>query len=97
MASAVALGLLGGLVLSGIAVRVHVGALVDPLPVIRIGAALAIAATAGSCLPPGGKALTLVYAAIVGIVYLVVLVVSREISSDDLALVKRVLGRKAAS
>jgi stage V sporulation protein B len=94
MAIAVACGLAGALVLGGIAVRYHLGALVELLPVVRIGAALAIAATVGAFLPPAGKLLTLVYAGVVGVVYLTVLLASRELGATDFALVKRVIGRK---
>lgn len=97
MALAVAGGLLGALVLGAVAVRFHVGALVSLLSVVRIGGALALAATAGSFLPPAGKVVTLGYAVVVGIVYVIGLLASRELGKADFALVLRVIGRKQAA
>ncbi len=70
------------------------GALVRPLSALRALAAFALAAFVGTRLPQGGKALTLASAAAVGLVYLVALVASRELGAGDLALVRRVLGRR---
>lgn len=97
MALAVAGGLAGALILGAIAVRTHVGALVSFLSVARIGGSLALAATAGSFLPAAGKIVTLGYAVVVGMVYLVGLLVTRELGAADFALVQRVLGRKKAA
>jgi stage V sporulation protein B len=97
MALAVALALLVAMVLGGGWVRFLFGALIPPLSAIRIGLALALAAFAGSQLPAAGKVFTLASAAVVGVVYLVVLLLSRELTSTDLALVKRVVGRGKAS
>jgi hypothetical protein len=93
MALAVALALLVSLVVGACWVRFLFGALIPPLSALRIGASLALAAFVGNQLPAAGKVFTLVSAVVVGVVYLVALLVSRELSSTDLALVKRVVGR----
>lgn len=97
MALAVAISLGVALLIGGGWVRHLFGALIAPLSVLRIGTALGLSAFVGSLLPSSGKIFTLVAAAVVGVVYLVVLLVTRELTSTDWALVKRVVGRKKAS
>ena len=60
----------------------------------RVLGALAIAATVGRLLPTPGKLMTLVYAAGVGLVYLTLLVLSRELGRADLQMIGNVLGRR---
>ncbi|MFO0662255.1 MAG: oligosaccharide flippase family protein [Polyangiaceae bacterium] len=93
VAIATSTALFGALTIGSILVKRAAGALVAPLSALRIGAAFALSAVAGSFLPNLGKVVTLVEAAAVGVVYLVLLVVSGEIGKDDLAMIKRVAKR----
>jgi stage V sporulation protein B len=87
---AVALGaLVAALVLRGVA-----GALVSPLTLVRVALAVAAAFAVASVLPTLPKALVPVGALAVGSVYAGVLVATRELGRADLAVLKRVLGRK---
>lgn len=70
------------------------GAVVSPLSLVRVAVAMGIAIAAARVLPPGGKLMTIVYAAVVATVYAVVLLVSRELGKRDLAHVKAVVSRK---
>ncbi len=72
------------------------GAVVKPLSLVRVLAALAVAVVVGRNLPYHGKVVTIGYAIAVGVVYLLMLVVTRELGKDDLALIKAVVGRKKA-
>ena len=93
VAAATATALFCALGIGSFLVKRASGALVAPLSVIRIGGAFALAAVAGSFLPNLGKVVTLVEAAAVGVVYLVLLLVSGELGKDDLAIIKRVARR----
>ncbi|HVJ21849.1 MAG TPA: lipopolysaccharide biosynthesis protein, partial [Polyangiaceae bacterium] len=73
-----------------------VGSLVSLATLLRVLAALAVALTLGRFLPYAGKLFTLVYAALVALVYVATLVISRELGKEDLALVNRVLRRRKA-
>lgn len=70
------------------------GALAPPLSALRILAAAAVTALAGSQLPPLGKLTTLLAAASLGLLYLLLLLGTGELGRADLALIKRVLGRR---
>jgi stage V sporulation protein B len=87
-------GLVTATLLAAGAVRKHAGAVVAPRSLVRVLVALAIAATVARLLPSPGKLMTLVYAAAVGLIYLVLLVASREVGRADVAMVKNVLGRR---
>lgn len=78
----------------GVAVARATGALVRPLSALRVLACFALAAFVGTRLPVGSRALTLASAALVGVVYALALIVTRELGGADLALVRRVVGRK---
>ncbi len=69
------------------------GALVSVRSLVRVVLALAIATTLGRYLPYWGKVMTLAQAALLGVVYVAVLLVTRELGRDDLAIVKKVLSR----
>lgn len=92
LATAIAMAI--AFVAGGIAVVRFTGALVRPLVALRVLVAFALAAFVGTRLPQGSKVLTLASAALVGLVYAVVLVATRELGGADLALVRRVVGRK---
>lgn len=82
-------------VLAGcLAVYRHAGALVAPLSAARVAVAFVATAAVARVLPVHGKVMTLVAAAALGVVYLATLVVTRELGGDDVAVIKRVLGRK---
>lgn len=86
-------GLLVATLLAARAVESAAGAVVPILTVVRVLAALGVAIGAGRLLPSAGKLMTLVYAPLIAGVFLALLVVTRELGKDDLAMVKRVLGR----
>jgi stage V sporulation protein B len=70
------------------------GGLVRPQVVIRVLLATAVAVTVGRFLPDVHKFAVIPFAVLVGLVYLGVLIVTRELSATDLALVRRVLKRR---
>jgi stage V sporulation protein B len=81
--------------LAGLYTRRVVGSLV-PLPVLaRVGAGLGIALVVARVLPAGRPLFVVPEAALVAAIYFAVLVVARELKPDDLALVRRVLKRRA--
>ena len=90
---ALALATLGGAIL----VARTANAVVAPVSLLRVVVALAVAIVVGRVLPDlelvglAAKGLTLCYAALVGVVYLGVLLVTRELGPSDLALVRAVL------
>jgi stage V sporulation protein B len=81
--------------LAGLYTRRIVGSLV-PLPVLaRVGSGLGVALVVARALPAGRPLFVVPEAALVAAVYFGVLVVARELKADDLALVRRVLKRRA--
>ena len=86
-------GLVLATLLAGHQVYKTAGGLVAPFTVIRVAAGLALAIGVARLLPAPGKLMTLVYAIVVGLVYAVVLVATREIGKADLKMVRRVIGR----
>ncbi|HYV06377.1 MAG TPA: oligosaccharide flippase family protein [Blastocatellia bacterium] len=69
------------------------GALVAWVSVIRVGAAAALVYAGSITVPAGSKWLILVKLAVLSLAYAAVLLLSREIGKDDVAMVKRVLKR----
>ena len=61
---------------------------------MRVGLALTVCIFAARALPEPGKLLTLVYAALLGVLYLLILVLTRELRRADLDLVRAVVRRK---
>lgn len=92
-ASATSVGLLLATIGAGVLVYRAAGAIVAPLSAARVIAAIAIAVTLGRFLPQGSAAFTVASVAIVGICYLLLLLLSRELGPADLALFQRVLAR----
>lgn len=85
-----------GAVISGLALYRRLGAFIPVSSLVRIALATGIALAVGKFLPLHGKLMTLVEAGIVGLVFLVVLVGSRELGARDLAAIKAVRKKRAA-
>ena len=81
--------MLAGLVMVGIALLRDFGSFLPPATVVRVALAMAAGIAAGHFLPSRGKMVTLVELAIVGAIYLVMLVVTREITGADLGKIRR--------
>jgi len=69
------------------------GALVSPWTVLRTVLSLAVSALLARHLFPGGKLLTLVAAVVTPVVYVVILLVTRELGRTDLAMLRQVVRR----
>ncbi|MBL0221050.1 MAG: polysaccharide biosynthesis C-terminal domain-containing protein [Myxococcales bacterium] len=86
-----------GAVISGIALTRTLGAFLPFSSLLRIAIATAAALAVGKFLVlPHGKLMTLVEAAVVGVVFLVVLIGTRELGARDLAAIKAVRKKRAA-
>jgi stage V sporulation protein B len=96
-ALATSVALVASLGIAGVLVVRVAGALVSPLTVVRVVIALLVAGGAPTLLGHTGKLATLGLSAVIGLVYLVVLVVTGELGKADLGLIRRVLGKRAAS
>jgi stage V sporulation protein B len=70
------------------------GAGPPPMTVVRVAGAAALAAGAARVFPAGGKAMTLVSLAVVGLVFLAALVILRELGPADAAKLKKILRKK---
>jgi stage V sporulation protein B len=95
MAGATTTALAVAAVAGAVAVRLVAKAYVSPLTFLRAMAAVGAAVLVGTWLPWKGKLLVLPEAGVVALVALLVLVVTAEVGRADLAMVKRVVGRKA--
>ena len=71
------------------------GGFVAPLTLARVLVALGVAVAVGSRMPWMGRVLVPLQAALVGGIYLVVLMLLRELNKKDLDLVRRVIGMRA--
>ncbi len=69
------------------------GGVVAPLTVLRVALAVATAAAVGALLPSAGRLMALPYSLVVASIYVTVLVLSRELGSEDLAHLKAVIRR----
>jgi stage V sporulation protein B len=85
-----------GALLTGFALKQRLGAFLPPLSVIRVLIASAVAIGVGHVLPLHGKLMALVAAVIVGAVFLIVLVVTRELGTRDLEAIKAVRRKRAS-
>ena len=81
--------------LAGLYTRRIVGSLVPLAVLARVGLALGVALAVARALPAGRPLFVVPEAALVAAVYCLVLVVSRELGAADLALVRRVVKRRA--
>jgi stage V sporulation protein B len=92
-ATATSLGMAAGFAASLAYLRARLGAGL-PLPTVaRVGASAAAAVLVGRVLPTHGKILGLASIAVVGIVYLALLVVLGEFTAEDKAKMRRILRR----
>jgi stage V sporulation protein B len=94
-ATASGIAMVFGAVASGLVLRRKLGAFVPLLSVVRIAIATGVAMAVGRVLPLHGKLMTLVEAAIVGVTFLVVLVVTRELGKRDLQAIKAIRKKRA--
>ncbi len=93
-AIATASGLCLATLLAAWLVKRSAGAVVDPKSLVRVLVALSIAVTAGRFMPYWGKVGTLLQAGVVGALYVIVLLILREVGKADLELVRHVLRPK---
>jgi stage V sporulation protein B len=82
------------LVVAVFVVRAAAGAFVPPLTALRVGVCIAGAFALGMRMPTFGRVLTPVVAAGIAVVYLIVLVVLRELKREDLALALSIAKRR---
>jgi len=80
-------------IMTAVAVRKVAGAIVSLATVLRTGIALGCCVGMGRALGELGKFQTLAAAAGIGLVYLLLLIVTRELTREDLELIRRVMGR----
>jgi O-antigen/teichoic acid export membrane protein len=85
--------LLAALVAAGGIVRMRTGAFVPALTALRVSLALAACVALGLVMPRWGALITPVVAVAVGVGYVLLLTVTREIGPADLAMVRSLLGR----
>lgn len=87
-------GCLVGLVLVGAYVRRTFGAFLSLTTAARVAACGVGAAAVGAWVPWPGKVGTLAGAAVVGLIYVALLVVTREVTPSEVARIRRVLRRR---
>jgi O-antigen/teichoic acid export membrane protein len=87
-------GMLTGLVVSGMLVYREFGAFIQLKTAVRVVLAGAVGIALGECLPNAGKLFSLLECALVFAVYFVVLIVSREFKREDIQQLKRILSKK---
>lgn len=83
-----------GALLAAIVLRSVAGGLVSPLTIVRVGLAVAVLFGLARVLPTLPKLAVPVVGGAFVVVYLLVLVLTRELGAKDLGMIKRVLGRK---
>ncbi len=71
------------------------GAVASPATVVRVLGAMAVAIAVARHLPQGGAVATIGACAVVAALYCVLLVVSREVGAEDVAVVRGILRRKS--
>jgi stage V sporulation protein B len=84
-------------IIAAFTVKRTAGAVVSPVTLVRVLLAMAAAIAVGRALPHllhASRVLTVVFALVVGCVYVAGLLVLREVGQSDLALAKTVLGRR---
>ncbi|WP_437678596.1 lipopolysaccharide biosynthesis protein [Sorangium sp. So ce131] len=94
-AVATSLALATAAIVGGALLHRAAGGFVPALTALRVGAALLAAMAVGAQLPWLGKIAVLGEAILVALVYLALLVVTREVGRDDLASLKQAFGRGA--
>lgn len=93
-ATAVVGALAISLVVGVFAARRAAGAFIPTMTALRVGLCVALAAFAGLYTPPFGKLATLAVAPLLALAYLGLLVATRELGREDLALVLSIIRRK---
>jgi stage V sporulation protein B len=93
-ASATSVGLVIATAGAAVLVRRAAGAVVSPLSVLRVVVAVALTVSVGRWLPDGGKLLTIAYAGLLGLGYLALLIIARELGGRDVAMIYGVLARR---
>jgi stage V sporulation protein B len=96
-AGATSAALLVGLTLGAARVKTIAGAFVPLATVARVGGAVAVAVALGTRLPHVGKLVAPVEAAGIAVLYVVILVVTREVGGSDAQLVMSLVRRKRAA
>lgn len=94
-AQAAAGALAAAMVVGGFLVKTATGAFVPPKTAVRVGAVVAALVALGMFTPRFGRLLTPVVAAVVAGIYLVLLVVVRELSGKDRAMLSALRGKRA--
>ena len=72
------------------------GAVAPPLALLRVVLAASIATSVGRVLPHSAKFVTPVYAALVAAIYVVILLLTRELGARDLATIRAVVSKRRA-
>jgi stage V sporulation protein B len=90
-------GLFAATLATALLVRRTAGAVAPWFSLLRVLVAMAAAITVGRLAPVTGKLSTLLFAAIVGGVYVLVLLLTRELGKQDVQSVRTVLSRRRAS
>jgi len=96
-ATATSVGLFIATLSAGLLVRRTAGAVVAPLSVLRVVAAVALVVTAGQLLPDRGTVVTVASAALLALGYAVLLIAFRELGRQDLTLLLRVIKPRRAA
>jgi stage V sporulation protein B len=95
-ASASGTALAATLVIAVLVVRAQTGGFVPTATIARTGGGLALATFVGLYLPRFGRPLTPVAAVGIAILYVVALVITRELGASDLAMVRTTIARRRA-
>jgi stage V sporulation protein B len=90
-------GLFVAIMTTAILVRKSAGGVVSPLSLLRVLGAMAIAIGVARWLPAKGKIMTVAFALVVGVLYVVLLLVSGELGKKDLEMVQAVISRRKKS
>jgi O-antigen/teichoic acid export membrane protein len=85
-----------GAIFGGFMLQRKLGAFVPVASVVRIAIATAVAIVVGRLIPLSGKLMALAEAVVVGVTFLVVLVITRELGARDLQAIKAVRKTRAA-
>jgi stage V sporulation protein B len=93
-ASATSVGLAVATIGAALIVRHTAGAVVAPKTVLRVVGAVILTVLVGRAAPDSGPIVTIALSAALALLYLVLLVASRELGKTDLALVARVVRRR---
>ena len=83
-----------GCLIASIALRRALGAAIPLMSLLRVGLAFGGAAAVGRMLPQGSRFLTLAECALVGVVYVVILVITAELGRKDVSQALQVVRRK---